>query len=114
MTAPLPSPGLWIIQRPKIVAYLLNLSHRKGGPKARLLMQFGFDPADPHALAEAIWRHAIDNGPGSLMQPSVGPPRSVIEGPMNCPDGRPLNVRTIWERATAAEARFITLVPLPA
>lgn len=114
MRKPAPVATAWLIERPKIVSYLLNLHHPKGGPKARLLMHFGFRQDNPELLADAIVRHAMANGPGYEMTPPVGPPLAVIEGPLDCPDDRLLNVRCIWEQATATEHRFITLVPLPA
>lgn len=79
-----------------------------------LLMQFGFDLADVEGLADAIARQAILHGPGTQMIPSAGLPRAVIEGPMECPNGRLLNVRTVWEQTSDTEVRFVTLVPLPA
>ena len=34
----------------KLAGYLLNLSHRRGGAKARLLLSFGYRSDNPQAL----------------------------------------------------------------
>lgn len=105
----------WIVEKAKITDYLLNPTHPKGASKARLLMQFGFTAADPDGLAEKIALHAIGHGPGRDMFPPGGhPPRIVIDGPMETPSGRYLNVRIVWEQQAPDEARFLTLYPLPA
>ncbi|MGX7703302.1 DUF6883 domain-containing protein [Methylobacterium sp. Gmos1] len=44
----------------KLVHYLLNVDHPKGGPKARFFLAFGFDPARPEVMAEALILHATD------------------------------------------------------
>ena len=38
----------------KIVAYLLNLDHRKGGLKARFFLSFGFTREEPGVMAETL------------------------------------------------------------
>ncbi|WP_245524468.1 DUF6883 domain-containing protein [Methylobacterium nonmethylotrophicum] len=38
----------------KLVHYLLNVDHPKGGPKARFFLAFGFDPTQPETMAEAL------------------------------------------------------------
>ncbi len=41
------------IPNDKIVFYLLNVDHPKGGPKARFFLSFGFDPTKPGIMADA-------------------------------------------------------------
>ncbi|WP_409565804.1 DUF6883 domain-containing protein [Methylobacterium sp. J-077] len=42
------------MQGEKIVGYLLDPAHPKGGSKAKFLLHFGFSAAQPDILAEAL------------------------------------------------------------
>ncbi|HJE24471.1 MAG TPA: hypothetical protein K8W01_12510 [Methylorubrum populi] len=101
------------VPRDKIVHYLLNADHPKGGPKARFFLSFGFDPAMPGVMAGALIEHFNQN-PGVLLPetPTAGE-RMVVEGPLNSPDSRHPHVRSIWQRDEDPMAwRLITAVPL--
>jgi hypothetical protein len=43
-----------IIAAEKLTGYLLNVSHKRGGPKARLLLGFGYRSDNPQALESAL------------------------------------------------------------
>lgn len=45
-----PNAARAIIAAEKITGYLLNLSHKRGGPKAKLLLSVGYRPDDPEQL----------------------------------------------------------------
>jgi hypothetical protein len=102
----------WLIAGPKISAYLLDLQHQHGGPKAKYLMGFGFTPDAPDTLATALVQHAIGNLPGVTVVPPKGPTRVVFEGLVTAPDGREMPLRTVWEPREPFEMHFITAVPL--
>ena len=78
----------------KLAHYLLNVDHPKGGPKARFFLAFGFDPARPEVMAEALILHATDAR--CVPRPAESGPyrRMIVEGPMETPDGRRPRVRS--------------------
>lgn len=47
------------IQGEKIVGYLLNPMHPKGGSKAKFLLRFGFTAGQPNILADALVDHYV-------------------------------------------------------
>lgn len=102
----------WLINGPKITAYLLNPAHAEGASKARYLLGFGFTLNDPEALANALVEHAMNNLPGSIKPQKTGPNRIVFEGDVLAPDKRMMPLRTVWEARENFEMRFITAVPL--
>jgi len=102
----------WLIDGPKISAYLLNAQHRRGGSKAKYLMSFGFAPEAPDVLADALVSHALANLFGMRAVPSYEAPRFVCEGAVVAPDGREMPLRTIWEARAPNEMHFITAIPL--
>lgn len=108
-------PVLFSIDGPKVSAYLLNLESKRGASKAKYLMRFGFSPAEPKVLADALAAHAISNFPGTMQPQATGPNRVRFEGRVRAPDGRDMPLATVWE-VTEAEGerrmRFITAVPL--
>ncbi|MBX9934551.1 MAG: hypothetical protein K2Y56_24050 [Methylobacterium sp.] len=105
-------PTNWLVEQDKVTKYLLNTSHPQGGGKAKFFMAFGFDPAQPVVLADALAHHVFTNLPGRHVPQKFGPSRLVFEGPMETPDGRIAEVRTVWEITMDDQARFLTAVPL--
>lgn len=99
----------------KIVKYLLNVDHPKGGAKARFFLKFGFASESPHLMADALLGHFVLY-PGTLLPASQDTfERMVIEGPLMSPDGRNPQVRSVWQREDDGTAwRLITAVPLTA
>ena len=102
----------WVIDGPKIKAYLLNLAHPDGASKAKYLFAFGFTLDDPQTLANALVNHATINLPGKVKQQKTGLNRVVFEGNTPSPDGRMMPLRTVWEVCPNSGMRFITAVPL--
>src|SRR3954466_914565 len=45
-----PNADRAIIAADKLTGYVLNVSHKRGGPKARLLLSVGYRSDDPQAL----------------------------------------------------------------
>ena len=45
-----PNADRAIVATDKLTGYLLNVSHKRGGPKARLLLSVGYRSHSPHAL----------------------------------------------------------------
>ena len=102
----------FVVEKPKILSYLLNPDHEDGASQAKYLTGFGFTLDDPAALADALVEHATSNAPGVRKDPPKGPARIVIEGMVTAPDGREMPLRTVWEPLPPNRMRFITAVPL--
>jgi len=82
----------------KISAYLLNVGHTEGGPKARFFIARGFDPDSPRPFLAALMRHGR---PSHLVRETAtgfGVKR-VYEGPFETPDGTGPRVRSVWHEA---------------
>ncbi|TXN21809.1 DUF6883 domain-containing protein [Methylobacterium sp. WL9] len=102
----------WVVEHAKITRYLLDLSHKEGGSKAKYLLALGFTPDDPETLASALVRHALAHMPGRHVDPPIGLRRVIFEGETETPDGRSLSICAVWELTTLTEIRLITVVPL--
>ena len=104
----------FLIDAPKITAYLLNPQHARGGSKAKYLLRFGFKPDEPQILADALAIHAVNNLPGTIQSQPVGPSRIRFEGVVRAPDGRDMPLATVWEANEVngeRTLRFITAFP---
>jgi hypothetical protein len=100
-----------IIHSEKVTEYLLNLSHKRGGAKARLLLRFGYRSDSPQALeADLRSQHlSLD-----VTSTSTNPYGDVyeIDGPITTPSGRTVQFRSVWQIDTGADVpRFITMYP---
>jgi hypothetical protein len=100
-----------IIAPEKLTGYLLNVSHKRGGPKARLLLSVGYRPDDPERLESDLRMQHL-----SLeVTRTSGNPYGVvyeIEGPIRTPGGRIVRFCSIWQVDTGTDVpRFITLYP---
>ncbi|MCJ2009865.1 hypothetical protein FV232_27050 [Methylobacterium sp. WL30] len=102
----------WLIDRPKISRYLLDLTSKRGASKAKYLMRFGFTPDDPLTLANALAEHVARNLPGVQSISARGVLLVVFEGEVTAPDGREMPLRTVWEPREPRQMHFVTAVPL--
>jgi hypothetical protein len=108
----LPNAERAVIEPQKITAYLLNLKHPDGGSKAAFFLRFGFDASQPAAMMLALLAHARAYKVARLQKSKLGT-SYVIEGPLQTPDGREPNVRTVWLIETDETApRLLTAIPL--
>ena len=112
--AHLPNADKIIIEREKIVNYLLNPEHRIGASKARFFGEFGFCAEKWEVLADALRIHGQIHEVKKIHETGFGP-RYVVEGKLNTPDGRTPHVRSVWQFDKDAVApRLITAYPLAA
>jgi len=101
-----------IVEREKIVDYLLNPAHRFGASKARFFARFGFRVEKWEQLAKALRVHATTHEVKRVHETGFGP-RYEVEGKMPAPDGRAPRVRSVWQLDHGAVApRLITVYPL--
>jgi uncharacterized protein DUF6883 len=49
-----------LVERDKVVEYLMNLRHHEGASKARFFLSLGFRPEDWQVLAKALLRIAAE------------------------------------------------------
>jgi hypothetical protein len=99
------------IAREKLTDYLLNLQHRRGAAKAKLLRSCGYSPAQWERLADDLRRQHLTLSIAVLEENDYGD-RYVIEAPLATPSGRTIFVRSVWQIDTGSDVpRFITMYP---
>ena len=100
------------ISQTKVIQYLLSSTHRAGRGKARFFSAFGFEASLWETLAQALQQHARKNLVIQTEETPFGT-RYVIEGPLLAPNGRELQIRTVWFIDTGSVTpRFVTAYPL--
>lgn len=108
----LPNADQAVVEREKIVDYLLNNAHRYGASKARFFAGFGFQAEKWEQLAQALRRHGQTHSVKRMQETGFGP-RYQVEGELNAPDGRAPRVRSVWQLDRGEVApRLITAYPL--
>jgi hypothetical protein len=110
----LPAADKLVVEREKIVDYLLNPVHRFGASKPRFFAHFGFRVTAREELAQALREHGRTHDVTKTRETGFGP-RYEVEGKLNCPDGRHPQVRSVWQLDEGAVApRLLTAYPLEA
>ncbi len=108
----LPNADKLVVEREKIVDYLLNTTHRYGASKARFFAGFGFQAEQWEQLAQALRHHGQTHEVKRARETGFGP-RYQVEGRLNAPDGRSPRVRSVWQMDHGEVApRLITAYPL--
>ena len=99
------------MEQEKITRYLLNVSHKRGGPKARLLLSVGYRLDDPQRLESDLRTQHLSLGVTRTAISAYGVVYE-IEGPIKTPSGRFVRFCSIWQLDTGSEVpRFITMYP---
>ena len=107
----LPGRERLLVEREKIVDYLLNPDHRYGASKARFFGAFGFRREDWEVLREALCEHGRRCEVKITTETGFGP-RYEVHGELGTPDGRRPRICTIWQLdADQAAPRLITAYP---
>jgi hypothetical protein len=110
----LPNAEAAIVERAKVVDYLLNPTHRHGASKARFFAEFGFRAEAWEELALVLWEHGRQNEVSEVRETGFGP-RYEVEGELLAPDGRRPRICTVWQVDEGQIApRLITAYPLEA
>ena len=108
----LPRASEALVERQKLLGYLLSTTHPEGRPKAELFARFGFTADNWELLQEALRRHGAGN---AVVQEigSVHGVRYIVEGPLDSPSGGAPMMRTVWilEGGTGAP-RLVTAYPV--
>ena len=107
----LPHPERAVIAPDKLIQYLLNTRHRRGGHKARVLEDFGYRSNFWQQLRDDILRFHLRADVGTVRQTAYGT-RYEIRSPLQTPSGRMLMIRTVWQIDEGTDfPRLITLFP---
>jgi len=91
----LPNAHLAIVERKKIVDYLLNPAHPDNGGKASFFMALGFRREDWEMLADALRQVALTSTVTQHME-TVHGKKYIIDGVIETPIGKTPMVRTVW------------------
>jgi hypothetical protein len=106
----LPNRALAVIAQEKLTDYLLNTGHKRGGTKARLLEQYGYNVQNWRQF-EANIRSGLGAEVDVVRTTEYGA-RYEIRMTLQTPLGVPLTVRTIWQIDDGTDVpRLITLYP---
>jgi hypothetical protein len=107
----LPNADSAIIERKKVVEYLLALDHSSGRSKARFFTGVGFSGRHWQELADALRKHAQDGTVTDTESNAYGQ-KYVVEGPLGCPGGRQPRIRSVWFITNGQVApRLVTAYP---
>jgi hypothetical protein len=106
-----PNADRAIIAPEKITGYLVNVSHKRGGPKARLLLSLGYRPDDPRRLESDLRTQHLSLDVTRTSENAYGVVYEV-EGPIRTPGGKNVRFCSIWQVDTGTDVpRFITMYP---
>ncbi len=108
----LPNASELIVEREKILNYLLNPMHRYGAAKTRFFTLFGFRAEAWEILADPLREHGRVHEIVRIHETGFGS-RYVVEGALNTPVGRRPRIRSVWQFDEGTIApRLITAYPL--
>jgi len=91
----LPGADNLIVEREKIVDYLLNASHPDNSGKAEFFLDLGFKRSHWQLMA-AAFRNAVANQSISKIMASPHGTKCIVEGRVETPNGKAPWVRTVW------------------
>ena len=107
----IPNSDRAIIETSKLTEYLLNIEHKRGGTKAKLLIQCGYSQENWQQLETDI-RDAHLSADVDVVKDTGYGMRYEISAYLSTPVGRPLLVRTVWQIDRGTDfPRLITLIP---
>ena len=104
-----PNADRALIAPEKLTGYLLNMSHKRGGPKARLLLSVGYRSDNPQSLESDLRAQHLSLEVTRMHENAYGVVYE-IEGPIKTPNGRPVRFCSVWQVDTGTDVpRFITI-----
>ena len=100
-----------IIAVEKLTEYLLNMSHKRGATKARLLIGVGYRNDAPRLLESDLRAQHLALDVTRTSENAYGVVYE-IEGPIKTPTGKTVRFCSIWQIDSGTEVpRFITMYP---
>ena len=107
----LPNSHLALVEREKLVDYLLNAAHPDNGGKAAFFLGRGFTPEAWPRLAQSLATVAA-SFPVVKNVASAHGHKYIVDGELAAPDGNKARVRTVWiVDAGQTTPRLVTAYP---
>ncbi|HMF57281.1 MAG TPA: hypothetical protein VK619_13140 [Pyrinomonadaceae bacterium] len=107
----LPNVHVAIVERGKIVEYLLNAAHPDNGGKAPFFIALGFEADNWETLAAAFRQMALISKATQNMETIHGK-KYIVDGAIETPVGKMPVVRGIWIIDTGEDVpRLVTAYP---
>jgi len=107
----IPNADRAVVAKDKLREYLLNLAHRRGGPKAKLLLSMGYRAEDWQKLDADIRANHLPSEVDRQTDTAYGIRYEVV-APLCGSGGVPVIFRSIWQIDTGTDyPRFITMYP---
>lgn len=107
----LPNANLALVERQKIVEYLLNREHPDNGGKADFFIALGFGTNDWETMAAAVRVLAMHSSVSLSMESEHGK-KYIVDGAIATPSGKTPMVRTVWIVDTGETIpRLVTAYP---
>ena len=107
----IPNAERAVVAADKLRGYLLNLSHRRGAAKARLLLDFGYRSDHPEVLEADLRAQHLSLDVTGTSTNAYGLVFEV-EGPIRTPGGWSVRFCSVWQIDTGTDVpRFITMYP---
>ena len=104
---------LAVIDRSKVLDYLLNEAHPDNGGKARFFASLGFSREDPDRLIKAL-RDVAEHGEVVSSAESAHGQKCVVDGQVSgqTQESRQWSIRTVWIIDRGEDApRLVTAYP---
>ena len=106
-----PNAARAIIAAEKLKGYQLNVSHKRGAAKARLLLGVGYRSDAPHVLESDLRAQHLSLDVTRITENAYGIVYE-IDGPIKTPGGKIVRFCSIWQVDTGTDVpRFITMYP---
>jgi hypothetical protein len=106
-----PNADQAVIAQDKVCNYLLNVTHRRGASKARLLLAMGYRVDDWQRLEADIHAQHLTQEVARVVDTDYGP-RYEIVAPLVGPAARSVTFRSVWQIDTGTVMpRLITMHP---
>lgn len=107
----LPNRERAIVSPDKLIKYLLNPNHKRGGTKARVLASAGYTIDNWQQLEDDLRQYHLTVDISESKQTEYGISYE-IRAPLQTPSGLTLIVKSIWQIDEGTDnPRFITLFP---
>ncbi len=100
-----------VIAQDKLCNYLLNVAHRRGASKARLLIAMGYRPDNWQRLEADIRAQHLTAEVHGVADTEYGRCYEIV-APLHGPAGRSVTFRSVWQIDTGKQVpRLITMYP---
>lgn len=108
----LPNSSKAIIPKEKLIDYILSETHTGGKSKAKFFRAVGFNETNIPLLENSLRKIAIKDEIKNVFE-SVHGVKYIIEGNINTPNKKIVQIRTIWIiEPNQEKPRFVTTYPV--